>query len=742
MKKKFFILLAVSCVLCLFLAGCGGDDTPSFANADGFRYFISDDGSYYQVLEYEGTDADVVIPDSCNGLPVKEIADGAFGSMGDIRSIVVPESVEIIGTRAFADCTSLESVTLPSALTKISARTFSNCYRLQSIDIPDTVTEIGEYAFEGCSSLQNVNIPASVKNIEGFLFIDCSGLKTVTFEKGSQITHTKHGIFWDCTSLETVIFEENSLLKEITTETFYNCKKLKNVSFASDSVLDCIWNGAFYHCLELERITIPSKVTYIGSSAFWNCDSLVSIDLPASLSSIGGNAFDSCEKLSAVYITDLDSWCEIDFGNEYSNPMRLGATLYCNGEPVTELNPSDDVTSIKAYSFYNCQTLQTVDLSNAKKIESIGDRAFYDCSNLRSITFAQGGQLKRIGGHVFTACYKLNSIELPSSMTSIDDFTFSSCGLHDVVIPNTITKIGKYAFSSCTGIQTITIPSSVTSIGEGAFLNCYRLAEVYNLSPITITKGKRSNGELGFHALGIYTTKNQPSKISTTADGLVLFSDPDAQFVSVVDYVGTDPVVVLPTYVTAINAMAFYGNETIESITFYTGSQLTTIGEYAFLSCTNLMSVAIPDTVTSVAYGAFESCDYLMFYEYDNAYYLGNSDNHYHLLVKAKDLKIESCEINPNTVIIYNQAFSHCQNLTSMVIPESVSKISCYAFYGCWNLETFVFDEIHIWNVTDNVHDWEKKQDGDKVSVVDSATIKKYFNETYYKHYWYKKHDK
>ena len=83
---------------------------------------------------------------------------------------------------------------------------------------------------------------------------------------------------------------------------------------------------------------------------------------------------------------------------------------------------------------------------------------------------------------------------------------------------------------------------------------------------------------------------------------------------------------------------------------------------------------------------AFYGCDNLKYNEYDNALYLGNKNNSYVALIKAKNVDITSCSINVQTKIIYPSAFGDCRGLTSITIPDNVTNIGNGAFYGCSGL--------------------------------------------------------
>ena len=69
-------------------------------------------------------------------------------------------------------------------------------------------------------------------------------------------------------------------------------------------------------------------------------------------------------------------------------------------------------------------------------------------------------------------------IGIPSTVTTIEDFTFQSCeSLKEVSIPSSVNSIGEYAFSF-TALNTVTLPESLKTIGKGAFYECEDLEKI------------------------------------------------------------------------------------------------------------------------------------------------------------------------------------------------------------------------------------------------------------------------
>ena len=140
----------------------------------------------------------------------------------------------------------------------------------------------------------------------------------------------------------------------------------------------------------------------------------------------------------------------------------------------------------------------------------------------------------------------------------------------------------------------------------------------------------------------------------------------------------------LPSGLLHIGDKAFYGCFLLSNIAI--PDSVITIGNQAFGSCTSLAKISIPNSVTDIASDAFSDCAALEFNEYDNAFYLGNDDNPYIVLMEAKSQDILSCNINSGTKHIFSRAFYYCKSLSAITLPEGLISIGDWAFSECSSL--------------------------------------------------------
>ena len=455
---------------------------------------------------------------------ITKIGNGAFKDIGNLASITIPDSVTSIGSNAFYGCSNLTSITIPDSVKSIGSEAFRNCTLLTSVTIPDSVTSIGSYAFRNCDLLTSVTIPDSVTSIEKNAFQNCDSLTSVTIGKG--VTSIGKNAFSGCTG-ELIVNCNIPSASSSEYGAFYG-SKFTQVTIG-DSVTS-IGDRAFYGCTSLASVNIPDSVTSIGVYAFSDCtgelivncnirgasvseygvfygSKFTQVTIGDSVTSIGSYAFFYCYSLTNVYITDIAAWCNISFGNNYSNPLIYAENLYLNNELVTDLIIPDGAKKIGSYAFYGYDLLTSVTIPDS--VTSIGSYAFKKCTSLTSITIGKG--VTSIGKNAFYDCTGelIVNCNIPSASSS-EYGAFYGSKFTQVTIGDSVTSIGKSAFNDCDSLKSITIPDSVTSIGSYAFDGCSILKEVY-CKPTTPPSGGSCMFDDNASGRKIYVPRNSVS---------------------------------------------------------------------------------------------------------------------------------------------------------------------------------------------------------------------------------------
>ena len=116
---------------------------------------------------------------------------------------------------------------------------------------------------------------------------------------------------------------------------------------------------------------------------------------------------------------------------------------------------------------------------------------------------------------------------------------------------------------------------------------------------------------------------------------------------------------------------------------FYNKMPVTCIADKAFKDCASITSITIPASVTRIGMNAFTGCTSLKYNEYDNAMYLGNKNNPYHAVIKAKSTDIISCKIHKDAKTIGAYSFYQCTSLQTIELSNSIKEIGAYAFCAC-----------------------------------------------------------
>lgn len=313
------------------------------------------------------------------------------------------------------------------------------------------------------------------------------------------------------------------------------------------------------------------------------------------------------------------------------------------------------VTSIGASAFNGCENLKSVVIPAS--VNSIGSSAFECCSNLERVTFHEG--LESIGGSAFEKCVKLGDVVFPSTLKNVANFSFMDCtNLINVSLNDGIESIGMSTFSK-TSVVAIHIPETLTSIGDYAF-------RTETLAEITI---------------------DSKNTAFTVADN-VLFNKDMTTLVQC-PAKGKQGVYNIPETVRSINSWAFAYTSDITSVTI--PETVTSIGTSAF-NRSGIGSIVIPSGLNNIPSSAFQNCSNLKTLTLKGAARLG---------MRA----FMGCT-NLTTVILdggilaelSEDSFGNCSSLTGLTLhfPTILNSIHQDALRGCTGMKTITITDTPI----------------------------------------------
>lgn len=392
---------------------------------------------------------------------------GRYALVGtNITIIIFPHKLKTLGTSScggsmmrianFSKCTKLKV---------IPGEAFQRCKELEECILPPNLESLAISAFKSCTKLVKIIIPSKVSVLSQDLFMDCTSLSEVTFE-GNMVKIIPMNCFKSC-NLSS--FSLPSSVVMIETESFMDNKFLSNFMIDDDSNLVSILVDAFAGCDHLKTIFLGEKVTDLSLGALSQMDALEEIRVSTKnerFSSKNGVLFSKDGKVLESFPGGLKEFC-IDAGVER---IASRAFFRCSKLVSLEFDEGSSLRSIGGYTFYGCTSLAQVEIPGS--VSEVEEMAFAGCSSLANVTFERNSLVTEVQSGVFEGCVSLQSVvfEEGSRLTRIEEGAFAELAELEVFeAPPSLREIGARSFSGCKRLSHFLFVN-ITRIGESAFM--------------------------------------------------------------------------------------------------------------------------------------------------------------------------------------------------------------------------------------------------------------------------------
>ena len=561
------------------------------------------------------------------------------------------DGVEEVGKNAFAG-SGLLSIEIPSNGIKLGKYVFANCSSLAELTFasPDPEDEnfekcikiIPEGSFQN-TILVDVVLPDTVEGIDEAAFANIITLSSFTISNDSHLVEIDDSSFAGCSNiLEFVIPASMEVLGKAA---FSGCSALRDVTFMANDIIDTICPETFKNCLALTNINLPDTITVIGANAFENCTCLARLDLPDSLEEIGTSVFTNCQSLNELTIPEK---IEVIPNATFKGCYMLEVVTW-----------NSNIKEIGAEAFFN--TPYSSPIPNT--ITTIGNKAFStDGADGKPIPFTNAALVLGVPEQ------GENSVNLV-----IGDEAFRKSGITSLTLGSKVIEIGSNVFAQALELTSVDISGlKITAISEFMFDGCESLANVIMGSNNSIN----TIGEAAFRK----TAVAEFNFANILAIGDSAFEEDTALIMSI--NLGASLNVTIGNkafYKSGITGLVlgkmviYVGSEAFAetSITSADLSKLniTEISASFFANCTALATVSVNSNIRTICANAFTGTAITS-------------------LAFLNDTPIER---------IMESAFSGCEEMTEVSIPDTVSYVGASAFSGCSKLASM------SWSTSANV---------------------------------------
>lgn len=616
-------------------------DDAAFDRTDKLNFLTLADGDkpieirYIYQYEYKELFSDSPLRLVYLGRDINKTREfGFFQDQQALKSLTIGPKVTALGDNMFKGCVALTKVAVPSNVRVLSDAVFSGCTALAGVTLTDGLETIGDYCFEKCP-LPELTIPSTTTSVGSYAYKDCDKLTTITLaDSGKPVTmgggSSKNGCLFGDSPVARLHIGRDVLYQDDVASPFRNQEALAEVTF-SDTQVTLLSKNLLRGCSAVNSLRLPSSLITIKHAALSEMSSLKALDIPGKTETIADSAF-----------ARNTSMAEVNMTNSVKAIGDFGFTD-CTG--MKQVRLSDNLTQLSAYLFYNCRSLLTVRIPDA---------------------------VAEIGTHAFDCCSSIDNIVIPDKVKTLRPFVFSLCdALARLDLGKGLALIESNAINECHGLHDLTIPANVVTIKVGG------LSGNQNLHNLTFADTEAYLEIENYATTGMFTGEG----IVNLYLGRMLTYE-SAGFNS---YPGRSPFMLSKTLktmkfgpkVNSVQPCLFIDCSALEAAEVADG--VINIGSKSFMRCTSLTDLKLGNTLVSIGENAFDGCTAL-----ERLVLPGSMREISDGAFEDSGLRdIDFAKIET----IGPRAFSGCENLRAMSLPETLFGLGVEAFSWCGNLE-------------------------------------------------------
>lgn len=618
-----------------------------------------------------------------------------YGYLGNVNEFTLSAAKELTILNFYGDIGQFGETTIEDwgfMVMREDSATCADLPKLKEVHFYGNVDTIGGFAFSMCPLLESVVFHKNLNKIEAYVSADSTKLlKYTASDDNEYLVNGECGVMYnkEMTKLFTPScwdYDGEYVLPETITELNESAfgqaetaiRSVVIVSLITEEGVQTTANKSYGTCkLEkplLKKITLHDQITEfpiammfgltnaqleysgtitnIGRRALNNTD-VRELVFTEDLLTVGAYAFGNCDKLTKIVLPD-----NVEFLNEEGGVSEDAfSNMFTGCTSLVEFRIPSTITTLYYGVFEGCTSLETIDLNNVTRI-SQGRNSFKDCTSLKNMIGIE--KVEYIGEGSFNNCTSLTTLNL-SNCYEIGEDAFNNCiSVESLTLSTSLTTLGSFAFANCTSLKEVVIPNGVEGIDvASSFVGCTGLEnfEIHNLDYDSFD--------------GIVYSKDLSELVLFPAGKLLDTYKVLEQTIRIGDYAFASNKYLMNIDLTNVEEI---GNNSFEkaNVIAVKAANLKYVYPQAFRDATNLVKIDL-NMIEELGFKAFANTG------------------------------LEEVIMPNNLTYIEEQVFANCDNLRRVVISNDCCNFDySNIFYQSYHIEEIVVEDLNKYYLYEN----------------------------------------